>query len=190
MIDSMTAMAEAMAHPHLMAGPALLALLVLGPLAWGLASVVDGHRWTAVAAAAYLSAAVAITLARPGLGTRGLNWHQFPSACTVTDPRPLTPEGLLNLTLLVPFALLAVLAVGHPLSVAASAVLVSAGIEAAQVALSVGTCDSSDLVRNSAGALAAALLAAVIRAVAGRGRADPVRPVERRHPEPSLLQHR
>jgi hypothetical protein len=136
-----------------------------------------------VAAAVGLTAAVTVTLARPGLGHRRADWSRLSLVCSVTDPRPLTTEALLNLLLLVPFAGFAALAFGRPVLVFLVAVAVSLGIETAQAVLSVGSCDSSDVVRNSAGALVAALLAAVVTAGSGPGRPGPSEP---RTPTPSV----
>jgi hypothetical protein len=155
--------ARSMAYPELALGPVLLVLAVLGPPAWWLAGVTRGSRWLALVAAGCLAVAVALTLARPGLRSSEADWSRVRAACLVTDARGLTPEALLNLLLLVPFAALAVLALGHPILVWSVAVLASAGIEVVQAAYAVGTCDSSDLIRNAAGALVAAALAASLR---------------------------
>lgn len=154
--------AQTMAHPELALGPLLLVFAVLAPAADRLAVRVRGSRGLAIAAVAFLAAALALTLARPGLRSSVVDWERAATACTVTDVRSWSTEALLNLLLLAPFAALAVLAIGHPILVSLFAGLVSLGIETAQAAFSVGACDSSDLLRNSAGALLAALLAAVL----------------------------
>jgi hypothetical protein len=155
--------AGAMAHPELALGPLLLVFAVLAPAADRLAARARGSRPAAIAAAAFLAAAVTLTLARPGLRGSGLDWDRVATACTVTDYGSWGPEALLNLLLLAPFAALAVLAGGHPVLVSLFAGLVSLGIETAQAALAVGACDSSDLLRNTAGAALAAFLATAVR---------------------------
>lgn len=172
MIEQMARTARYMSYPQLAVGPALLAMLILVPLAWWLATALRGSRPAAVAAAVCLSAAVTVTLARPGLRSEQADWSRLSSVCTITDPRPMPTEALLNLLLLAPFAALAVLSVGRPIRVALVAVAVSVGIEVAQAVYSVGACDSSDVVRNSAGALVAALLAAALTVDVGPGRRE------------------
>jgi len=172
MIEQMARTARVMSYPQLALVPALMAMLVLVPLAWWLATAVRGSRAAAVASAVCLSAAVTVTLARPGLRSEQADWGRVASACTVTDPHPLTTEALLNLLLLAPFAALAVLAVGRPIRVALTAATISLAIEALQAAYSVGACDSSDVLRNSAGALVAALLAWVLTVDFGPGRRE------------------
>jgi hypothetical protein len=163
MIEFMVQGARSMIHFDPAAWPVLLLLALLGPLAWWVAGAVGGSRWLAVAAAACLAVAVTLTVARPGLRGADPDWSRFPSACTITDARPLTLEALLNLFLLVPFVTLAVLAVGHPVPVAVLAIGVSVGVETIQALYATGSCDSSDVLRNSAGALVAAVVAAALR---------------------------
>jgi VanZ like protein len=165
MIEQLTQTAGLMAYPQLALWPAVIAIVVLCPLAWSLATALRGSRVSAVAAAVCLSAAVTVTTARPGLGSATADWSRIDSACVVTDARTMSTEARLNLLLLVPFAVVAVLAVGRPILVALFATLASIAIEAVQAAYSVGACDSSDLVRNTAGASVAALLTAAVRTV-------------------------
>jgi VanZ like family len=163
MIRQLAVEARTMVYPALAVGPALLAIAALGPAAWWLAPPRRGPRVLAVLAAVALVGAVVMTTARPGLLGQDADWSRLASACVVTDPRPASPEGRLNLLLLAPFAALAVLAFGRPLAVAAVAGLASAGIESVQAVRSVGACDSSDLVLNLTGATVAALLAWILR---------------------------
>lgn len=175
MIERMAESAGVMVYPYLLAWPVLIALAVLCPLAWWLADVLRGSHMLAVAAAAFLAAAVTLAIARPGLRSMDADWDRLPSVCRITDARTLTTEGLLNLLLLVPFAVLAVLAVGHPISVAVVAATASVGVESVQAVYAIGACDSSDVVRNSAGALVGALLAAIVRLIWSLGKGGSVR---------------
>jgi hypothetical protein len=168
MLDQVAALARSLARPELALLPALLGAAVLCPAGWWLARALHGSRVLAAASGAALAGAVAITVARPGLGTgvRGGTANLTALAtCTVSDPWVVSPEALLNVALLVPFALLAGLAIGRPVLVIVIAVLASAGIEAVQAMYSLGVCDSSDLVHNGVGAVDAALLGAAARYV-------------------------
>jgi len=171
MFDPLIDPATAFISPRLAIVPALLAAAVLCPAGWWLARALHGSRVLAAASGAALAGAVAVTVARPGLGTGlrsgALNLSAL-ATCSVTDPWDLTPEAWLNLALLAPFALLLGLAIGRPLLVIALAVLASAGIEAVQAGYALGVCDSSDLVHNSVGAVDAALIGAAVRFVTGR----------------------
>jgi len=165
MLDQVLAMAATLVHPGLALGPTLLAVAVLCPAGWWLARELHGSRVLAAASGAALAVAFAVTVARPGLGTgmrTGTAGLRGLATCTVSDPWVLGPEAWLNIALLAPFALLAALAIGRPVLVAAIAVLASAGIEAVQAIYSVGVCDSSDLVHNSVGAAGAAALGAAV----------------------------
>jgi hypothetical protein len=80
---------------------------------------------------------------------------------------------LLNALLFVPLVFCAVLATRRPVAVPVSAVALSAVIEVVQPLTRRGLCETQDFLNNSAGAVAAAVLAAGVLAVRRR------RPVER-----------
>jgi glycopeptide antibiotics resistance protein len=111
--------------------------------------------------------AISLTLFRAGRQPGSLARLR---ACAVTDPTPLSGDGLVNLALFAPAAFLAVLAVGRPGRVAAGVAAVSLAVEGLQAVWSVGVCDSSDALLNSLGGLAAALAAALVRGAFERWR--------------------
>ncbi|MCW2776412.1 MAG: hypothetical protein JWN17_137 [Frankiales bacterium] len=155
--------------PHLV--PLLRAALVLGPLGAVLAArlaranPVTGPAPDRAAVLGglgglALAGALGLPLFRGSFGHEDLAGLR---ACVVTDPLALTPEGLGNLLLFSPAAILAVAAVGRPWQVAAAVALLSVGVEAVQAVERVGVCDASDVVHNALGALVAALATALLR---------------------------
>lgn len=74
-----------------------------------------------------------------------------------------SPEALLNSYLFVPAAFFGVLAVQRLVPVVVSVAICSSLIEAIQLVTGLGTCETNDIVRNTAGAFAAALVAIVIQ---------------------------
>jgi hypothetical protein len=115
------------------------------------------------AAAAALSLALAVTLARatPGLS---VEWR----GCQAGWGLPIDDaEGLLNVVMLLPFGV----AAGYAVRRAWPVLLVAAGasvlVELTQGLLGNGTCDSSDVVRNLAGAAIGAGLGVVLANVYG-----------------------
>jgi hypothetical protein len=138
--------------------------LVLGPLCALASHRLDRSRLQALVAAlagCALAPVISLTLLRGG-GLPGQLVRL--RGCALTDPAPLSGDGLVNLLLLAPAAFLAVLAIGRPLLVATGALLLSLAIETLQAVLAVGVCDSSDALLNTLGALAAALVGAALRA--------------------------
>jgi VanZ like family len=140
----------------------LLVLALITAAAALVARYLRGSVVVAVLASVSLWPVFAVTLlnrggassaAASGLGT-----------CVVTDPRGLAFENLGNLMLLLPFAFLAATAVGRPLLVTATCLVISLSLEATQAMFTLGSCDSSDVVRNTAGALAGALVGVGLRA--------------------------
>jgi hypothetical protein len=117
----------------------------------------------AVSAAAALVAALVVTLVRPGDLHRDTDWAGV-ARCTVTDPWAWSTEARLNVLLLAPFALLATAAGARLRSVLLASLTASVVIELLQAARDSGVCDSSDLLRNTFGAAAAAGVTVVIAA--------------------------
>lgn len=93
-----------------------------------------------------------------------------------------TPEALLNAFLFAPAAFFAMLALRRAAPVATAALACSATVEAVQSVTALGTCQTSDIVRNVAGALFACGVAALLLRlsaapnVAEEARAVPVTP--------------
>ena len=114
-----------------------------------------------------LAVAITLTLFRGGHMPWSLAGLR---SCVVTDPNPLSGDGLANLALFAPTAFLAVLAIGRPGRVAAGVACVSLVVEGLQAIRSVGVCDSSDALLNTLGGFAAALAASVVRGALARGR--------------------
>ena len=111
-----------------------------------------------------LSVAISLTLFRGGSRSGSL------AGCALTYPTVLSGDGLANLALFAPAAFCAVLAIGRPGHVAGTLGMVSLAVEELQAVQSVGVCDSSDVLLNGLGALAAALVAALLRKALARGR--------------------
>jgi hypothetical protein len=159
MIEHLAALARTVVHPGTVLVPTVLLALVLGPLAWAVAGRLGGVRIAAGGAALALIGVADVTVLRPGLLHSQPDWARVATACVVTDPGRFSAEALLNVALFLPFAFLAVVAVGRvvPGAVGAMAVVVgvaalSIGIEATQAAYQIGACDSSDVVHNVIGA--------------------------------------
>lgn len=144
--------------------------LVLAPLSGWAArrrSWSGGRALAAGLAGVGLSGMFAVTLARwiefhPDFRWRGCTTG---SGLTVTDG-----EALLNVLVLMPAAFFAMLAVQRFLVVAVAATLVTVAVETVQSLASLGTCQTSDVVRNSGGALVAAAVAACLLGLASVGR--------------------
>ena len=115
------------------------------------------------AAAAALSLALAVTLARatPGLS---VDWRGCDAGLGLPIDRA---EALLNVAMLVPFGVAAGYAVRRLWPVLLVAAGASLLVEVTQGLLGNGTCDSSDVVRNLAGAAIGAGLGVVLGNVYG-----------------------
>ena len=142
-------------------GPPLLGFVLVGGVLWFLARG-PMARLCGLGAAAALVLAAEVTLGRPGSSLEAGQLSLLRS-CRITDPWNWSTEGLLNVALLAPFCVLAVLAVGHPMLVSLTGIAVSVGFEIVQAVTDRGVCDSSDVVHNAIGAVAAAVLAGVLR---------------------------
>jgi hypothetical protein len=142
-------------------GLALLGFVLVSAVFWLLARGPLG-RLCGLGAAVSLVAAAEATLARPGPSLFAQP-ELFRRSCEVTNPWAWSTEGLLNLALLAPFCFLAVLAVGHPILVSLTGIAASLGFETFQWFTARGICDSSDVVHNAMGAIAAAVVAGVLR---------------------------
>ena len=110
----------------------------------------------------WLSVALSLTVLRGGYVWSPVGLHR----CVITQPIVLSPDGLTNLLLFAPAALLAVLAVGRAALVVIGLTLLSCLVEVAQAYSSVGVCDSSDVVLNALGSAVSALVAAIMRSAA------------------------
>lgn len=140
--------------------PLLRCLLVLVPAsAVGCGRLTRRRSSAALGALAGSALAVTLTLTlfRGGFGHESLGRLR---QCAVTDPLVLSGDGLANLVLFAPVAFLAVLAIGRPWLVALGIAGISVGVEITQAVEWVGVCDTSDALHNTAGGLAAALVAA------------------------------
>ncbi len=120
--------------------------------------------YAARVAAAFLSLALAVTLARV---TRGLSvdWR----GCQLGAGLPIDDaEALLNVVMLLPFGV----AAGYALRLAWPVILTAGGasllVELTQGLLGNGTCHSADVVRNVAGAAIGAGLGVVLANIYGR----------------------
>ena len=142
-------------------GPPLLGFVIVGAALWICARGLMARLCGLGAAAAFVLAAE-VTLGRPGSSLEAGHLSLLRS-CRITDPWSWSTEGLLNVALLAPFCFLAVLAVGHPMLVSLTGIAMSVGFETVQAATNRGVCDSSDVVHNALGAIAAAVLAGVLR---------------------------
>lgn len=158
------------AAPRSHLGPLLASGLVLASLCAVVAGRLGRSRGAVALGAlagSALGVAISLTLFRGGRQPGSLARLQ---ACAVTDPMPLSGDGLVNLALFAPAAFLAVLAVGRPGRVAVGVTAVSLAVEGLQAVWSVGVCDSSDALLNSLGGLAAALAAVLVRGAFERWR--------------------
>ena len=188
MIEQLAAVARTVVHPGTFLLPSLLLAVVLGPVAWMLATRWGGVRIAATAAAVALIGVADVTVLRPGLLHAHADWSRIATACVVTDPGWLSAETVLNVALFVPFAFLAVLAFGRALPALFGAVAVvfgssclSLGIEATQAAYGIGACDSSDVVHNVLGAGLGAVAGLVVV-----GLLAVARPTIRSEPTPAV----
>lgn len=137
-----------------------LGCLVLGGAAWVLAALTGRPRAAAAVAGCAVALALAVTLARPHYFPPA-GWHprQVWDAVVLGDPSLAQRRQRLNVLMLVPFGYAATLAVGRPLLVTAGAGALSLAIEYVQAATGRGTFETADLLHNTGGALAAALVA-------------------------------
>ena len=135
-------------------------ILVLAP-----AAMMRAHRlrWSrariasAGLAGASLALVPATTLAR---GDALIAWRR---SCLIQPGLSLgTPEALLNALLFAPAAFFAVLALRREAPVVLAVLASSAVVEAVQSVTALGTCQTSDVVRNVAGAMVACGLAALV----------------------------
>jgi hypothetical protein len=140
--------------------------VLLGLLAWGLASALHWYRLPAVLAGGGLALALAVTLVRSG--------GHLPQG--VGDPLALCMRDsfslhgglpVLNFAMLMPLAFFATLATRRPISVTLCCALLSAGIEVTQALTGLGICQKQDFLNNTAGALLAALVAWAVLAILG-----------------------
>lgn len=146
--------------------------LVLGALlAAGVLVLASRRGWSRARAATGVAAAFAFALLPATTLTRGgaspsvrATWGQGLHCAVAPQLFSRDPEVLLNTALLVPFGFLALLClrrVSWVVGVAVAAVVV---VELLQTALALGTCQVSDLVHNTLGAvLGAALGVAFLR---------------------------
>ena len=155
--------------PATLLAPTVLLSVVLLPLTWVLARATGGRPLAALAASGSLVAVADATVVRPGLLHGYANWGGVAAACHLTDPSVMSREAVLNVALLVPFGLFAVLALRGtmPITVAVPIVVLSAAtisvvVEATQAAYGIGVCDSSDIDHNTVGALLGTLLGALV----------------------------
>lgn len=149
---------------------AVLAAVAIGVVVTGCLLAVQGRRGRRAAGVlALLTTLAALALAlTPESGGAG------PTACYVGDAVPRFADTA-NIALLFPAAFFAVIAVRRPLPVLAAGSGLSAAIELVQAsAAALGrSCDLNDWYTNTAGVVAAVLLAAVITALVRRsGRAS------------------
>ena len=135
-------------------------ILVLAPAAMMSARRL---RWSRVriASAGLAGASFALvpatTLAR---GDAVISWGR---SCLIQPGLSLgTPEALLNAFLFAPAAFFAMLALRQATPVVLSALAASAAVEAVQSVTALGTCQTSDVVRNVAGAVFACGVAALL----------------------------
>ncbi|MEZ5094972.1 MAG: VanZ family protein [Nocardioides sp.] len=135
-------------------------ILVLAPAAmWG--AHVLGWSRTRIAAAGLAGASFALvpatTLARRDAV---LGWGR---SCLVQPGLSLaTPEERLNALLFVPAAFFAMLAIRRAAAIVLAALVSAVFIEAAQLVTGLGTCQTSDVVRNVAGATVACAAAGLL----------------------------
>jgi hypothetical protein len=152
---------RALGNP-LIAGGLLAGAVVLG---LGAAFAARRFGWRpvpAVFAGIFLGVVLGVTLSRTVPAWAQWPEHEF---CHV-DGFSLNGSGeLLNALLFVPLVWCAVLATRRPLAVAVSAVALSAVVEVVQPLIGRGLCETQDFLNNSAGAVAAAALAAGYLAV-------------------------
>jgi hypothetical protein len=188
MIDQLIAAARTVAHPGTVLLPTLILGLVLVPLAGVVVRRLGGSGSAAGGAALALIGIADLTVLRPGLLHAHAEWSRVATACVVTDPGSLSADAVLNIALFVPFAFLAVLAVGRALppaigvvAVVVAASALSLGIEATQAAYGIGACDSSDVVHNVVGAGFGAVAGLMVLGVVTAVRAAVSRESRARH---------
>lgn len=136
----------------------VLITLVVGILLLAPAAMLCANRggWSrsriafAGLAAASFALVPATTLAR---GDAQITWGH---SCLIQPGLSLnTPEAKLNALLFAPAAFFAMLAIRRAAPVVLGALASSAGVEVLQSVTALGTCQSSDVVRNVAGAMVA-----------------------------------
>lgn len=146
--------------------PTLLTLtvvaLVLVPLATVLA-IRAGWSWWRVASAGLAGLGTALVVAATlGRYEGGVLLHGWDLHCLAKPGLSLhTPEAKLNVVLFGPACFFAVLALRRLVIVCVLAAALSVVLEAVQGVTAMGTCETSDVVRNVAGAAVAALLGLV-----------------------------
>lgn len=119
------------------------------------------RTWSAVLAGGAFALVPATTLGRRGIDLA------LDRPCLLEPGWSLeTPDSVLNFALFMPFAFFAVLASHRPLRVLGFVLVVSTLVETTQLITGLGVCQTSDVVRNTAGAGLAALAAVVPLAVA------------------------
>jgi VanZ like family len=138
--------------------------LLLGGVAWWLASRRGWARMPAVFAGCGLALALAVTVARPfgQFSVGGLNPLTALEYCTIGSLSLAKLYEQLNVAMLIPFAMFGTLATRRPLLVTASCVLVSGFVEFVQSATGGGQCQARDLVHNVVGGVFGVLLAVVV----------------------------
>lgn len=158
--------------------------LVLVPLVTMLA-IRAGWSWWRVTSAGVAGLGAALVVAATlGRYEDGAVLHGWDLHCLAKPGLSLdTPEAKLNLLLFGPACFFAVLALRRLVIVLVLATALSVLLEAVQGATGVGTCETSDVVRNVAGAAAAGLLGLV--AVMATARLPQHRP-DRRRPRASV----
>jgi hypothetical protein len=131
----------------------VLGALILGLLAWLLATRVGWIRWASVLAAAGLAMALAVTLVRHG---GHLPTGENPIYRCVSGTFSLHSEtSRLNFLMLMPVAFFGTIGTRRPFSIAIASALLSAGIEITQALTGLGVCDKQDFLNNTIGALIA-----------------------------------
>jgi hypothetical protein len=150
-------------HPEVPAAFAAGSLL-LGGVAWWLASRWGWAKLPAALAGCGLSLALAVTVVRPiGLfPPGGLNPLAILRECTVGSLSLARTYEKLNLAMLMPFAFFGTMATGRPVVIVMSCLLISGAVEFVQGTTGGGTCQAGDLVHNTAGGVLGVLLAAVV----------------------------
>ena len=155
---------DMLSRPGVFAAEVVGALL-LGLLAWLLASRLGWVRWASVLAAAGLAMALAVTLVRHG---GHLPTGENPLYRCVSGKFSLHSEtSQLNFLMLMPFAFFGTIATRRPLSIAIGSALISAGIEITQAFTGLGVCDKQDFLNNTIGALVVVALAWFLLLVTG-----------------------
>jgi hypothetical protein len=117
-----------------------------------------------VLAGCVLALALAVTLARAG-GSFTLITADPVGRCVGNGFSLAGSRERLNLLMPAPFAFFAVVACRRPFAVSG---LFSGAVELVQAATGIGVCEAQDFYNNTIGAMAAALVAWLVTAVAGR----------------------